>query len=89
MGLGVFAFREPQKPAPGSFEACFGGLGGTGFNQGAADLINNISGKEGTSRDLLAVTMMNENAFQLNPKPNYNGYTGDYTTDKQTKRGQA
>ena len=23
---------------------------------------------------------MNENAFQLNPKPNYNGYTGDYTT---------
>jgi hypothetical protein len=69
-----------QSPKPGSFEACVGGLGATGFTKEAADLINKISAAEGTSRDLLAVTMMNENAFQFYPKPNYNGYTGDYTT---------
>jgi hypothetical protein len=66
--------KVPQNPAPGSFEACVGGLGGTGFNQEAADLINKISGDEGTSRDLLAVTWMNESSFISHPNPMDNGH---------------
>jgi len=68
---------EPQNPVPGSFEACVGGLGGTGFTKEAADLINKISGDEGTSRDLLAVTWMNENHFVIRPGPNTNGRPGN------------
>ena len=52
--------QAPQNPAPGSFRACVGSLESTGFSQDAADLINQISGAEGTSRDLLAVTWMNK-----------------------------
>jgi len=44
-------------------------------------LINKISGAEGTSRDLLAVTWMNENNFKPYPGPNTNGYNGDYKTE--------
>jgi hypothetical protein len=71
----LFGEAEPQNT--GSFEACVGGLGGTGFNQEAADLINNISGKEGTSRELLAVTWMNESGFKTHPDPYVNGHPED------------
>jgi hypothetical protein len=68
----AFIWLQPQNS--GSFQACVGGLGGTGFNQEAADLINNISGKEGTSGDLLAVTWMNESSFTTHPNPMDNGH---------------
>ena len=71
---------KPQKPASGSFLDCVGGLRATGFTKEAADLINQISGSQGTSRDLLAVTWMNENHFNLTPAPNTNGHNGDATT---------
>jgi hypothetical protein len=48
-------------------------LQSTGFTQEAADLINKISGYEGTSRDLLAVTWMNESGFVTHPSPQLNG----------------
>jgi hypothetical protein len=50
------------------------GVRGTGFTQDAADLINQISGAEGTSRELLAVTWMNESGFELRPSQNDNGH---------------
>jgi hypothetical protein len=75
----TFNVPVPQNPAPGSFQACVGGLGGTGFNQEAADLINNISG-EGTSRELLAVTWMNESSFVSYPNPYTNGHPEDVTS---------
>ncbi len=68
---------EPQNPVPGSFEACVGGLGATGFTKEAADLINQISSDEGTSRDLLAVTWMNESNFVSHPNPNTNRHPED------------
>jgi hypothetical protein len=68
---------QNTSPQPGSFQACVGGLGGTGFTQDAANLINQISGSQGTSRDLLAVTWMNENHFNPTPGPNTNGHNGD------------
>lgn len=71
---------SPQNFTPGSFRACAGSLEATGFTNEAANLIYQISAYEGTSTDLLAVTMMNENSFVIRPKPNYNGYTGDYST---------
>jgi hypothetical protein len=71
---------QNSGPQPGSFQACVGGLGATGFTQEAANLIIQISGSQGTSRDLLAVTWMNENNFKPTPGPNTNGYNGDATT---------
>lgn len=65
---------SPQNPLPGSFEVCVGNLGATGFTKEAADLINQISDYEGTSRDLLAVTWMNESNFAFHPPPNTNGH---------------
>jgi hypothetical protein len=73
-----FLWQQPQNPVPGSFEACAGGLQGTGFTKGAADLINQISGDEGsTSRDLLAVTWMNESHFDLHSGAMDNGHPED------------
>lgn len=40
-------------------------------------MINKISGDEGTSRDLLAVTWMNESGFKTHPDPYVNGHPED------------
>jgi len=76
-----------QQPAEGSFLDCVGkaGLRGTNFNEDAADLINKLNQVEGTSRELLAVTMMNEGkpSFDVLSQPNTadnspNPYAWDY-----------
>lgn len=69
----------PQKPAERTFLDCLckAGVQNTGFTEDAADLINQISGYEGTSRDLLAVTWKNENSFHLRPGPNKNARPDD------------
>jgi hypothetical protein len=63
--------------AAGSFAACVGGLQSTGFTKEAADLINQINGYEGTSRELLAVTWMNESGFVSHPDPFLNDHPED------------
>jgi hypothetical protein len=66
----------PQK----SFSECFkeANLKGTKFNEDAARLIQDIHKLEGTSRELLGVTWMNENSdFSLRPMPNPNGHPED------------
>jgi hypothetical protein len=45
-------------------------LGGIGFTEGAANLVQDINDLEGTARELLAVTWKNENSFRMRPGPN-------------------
>ncbi len=65
----------PQNTGPQkSFGDCAkqAGVAGTGLTEAAANLINDINGNEGTARDLLAVTLMNESSFNLGQAPNTN-----------------
>jgi RHS repeat-associated protein len=81
----IWNFGARLTVRPGSFAACVGNLASTGLNKDAADLINQINAAEGTSKDLLAVTWMNENHFGMRPGPNTNKHNGDYKTGDYLK----
>jgi hypothetical protein len=71
-----YAIRIPQK----TFDDCAKEAGVEGISQEVADLIQNISDLEGISRELLAVTLMNESSLSsssLHSDPNTNGHPED------------
>jgi hypothetical protein len=73
---------SPQNAWLGSlFSLCMksSGLEGLGFNEEAANLIQNISDLEGTSTELLSVTMKNEGGFDLRKGPRTNFHPEDIT----------